>query len=70
MHLTSKMNLIKELDMLKFMPLQDAYQDFLEQIPQQFHNSYTQQFNALGAFFLDSLMGLNNELPVLILNCL
>ena len=50
------------------MPLQEAYEEFLGKIPEEFHPNYTSHFNALKAF-VDSIMAKQSGLPLLILNC-
>ena len=61
----SRLNLLAELECVKFMPLDVAYEEYLGKLPEEYHPNYNIR-NKARKEFVESLLGRNTGLPVLI----
>ena len=61
----SRLNLLEELECVTFVTVEEAYQEYLGKLPQNYHPDYSAE-NKARKEFVDSLLGKNTGLPVLI----
>ena len=67
-HYRSKINLLKELHIAGYMPLHEAFDEYMGYIPKEFQPIYTLNKNALQVF-VDSILSRAGGLPLVIVNC-